>query len=282
MLIPDDIRKSVVFLLYKNKDKILTLAGTGFFVALEIEKILFVNLITAKHVIVNISRYSIDGKVIIRINYKKGGYQNIEVNVDEWKEHPTESSSVDVSVLTCAPSIEMYDIRFLPTTMMATNEIVKRESIGPGDEIFITGLFVNHFGKTRNIPIVRVGNIALMPEEKVNTKIFGSIEAYLIEARSIGGLSGSPVFVNIEGIRKGQWVLGKQSLYLLGLIHGHWDIMEKAFDESKEDVSDVGNINMGIAIVVPATKILEVINQPMLMEKRQKFLEQNKKEKNLL
>jgi hypothetical protein len=49
------------------------------------------------------------------------------------------------------------------------------------------GLFSEHQGAERNIPIVRVGNIAAMPEEPVLTTSWGAIDAYLIEARSIGG-----------------------------------------------------------------------------------------------
>lgn len=48
------------------------------------------------------------------------------------------------------------------------------------------------------IPIVRVGNRASYPEQHVHTLDFGEMDAYLIEARSIGGLSGSPAFCYAE------------------------------------------------------------------------------------
>jgi hypothetical protein len=59
-------------------------------------------------------------------------------------------------------------------------------------------------GRKRNIPIVRTGNISMIPSEKVpgiQIRRGESVESevYLIEARSVGGLSGSPVF--IRGIR---------------------------------------------------------------------------------
>jgi len=278
MLIPDEVRKSVVFLLYVNKKQQLNLAGTGFFVSVQPDEFdgrTFVYLITAKHVIVAVRQHSIDGNIIVRINDRNGGQQTIAVHESVWKEHPTDSS-VDISVLNWAPKEDVFDYLTLPETMLATDEIIKRESIGLGDEVFITGLFVSHFGKARNIPIVRVGNIASMPEEKVDTSTFGSIEAYLIEARSIGGLSGSPVFVNLSGIRGNQ--IRNNVLYLLGLIHGHWDTQEKAIDGLKEDNSG-GNVNMGIAIVVPSTKILEVINQPIFAEIRKNVMNDYKKAK---
>jgi hypothetical protein len=70
--------------------------------------------------------------------------------------------------------------------------------IGIGDAVFITGLFSHHPGKARNLRVIRVGNIAAMPDEPVKTQR-GEMEAYLIEARSLGGLSGSPVFVRPVG-----------------------------------------------------------------------------------
>ena len=70
-----------------------------------------------------------------------------------------------------------------------------------GDEVFVVGLFRHRHGTQRNIPIVRVGNLAALTEEKVATNDFGLVDAYLIEARSIGGLSGSPVFLNLWVVR---------------------------------------------------------------------------------
>ena len=81
--------------------------------------------------------------------------------------------------------------------MVATDKVINDNAIGVGDEVFLTGLFANHIGQQRNLPIIRVGNIALMPEEPVQHPSLGPIDAYLIEARSIGGLSGSPVFVHL-------------------------------------------------------------------------------------
>jgi hypothetical protein len=120
-----------------------------------------------------------------------------------------------------------------------------------------------------------------MPDEKVDTNTFGSIDAYLIEARSIGGLSGSPVFVHLGIVRNIQGQIRHASnptgiFYLLGLVHGHWDIPENATDNMTEDISG-GKINMGIAIVVPAVKIFEIINQPKWIEERQAVMEEGKK-----
>jgi len=41
------------------------------------------------------------------------------------------------------------------------------------------------------------GNIAAMPEELIEVRDFGMMQAYLVESRSLGGISGSPVFVHV-------------------------------------------------------------------------------------
>jgi hypothetical protein len=281
MLIPDEVRKCVVFLMYRDKNQALNFAGTAFFVGIQNEMYSFPYLITAKHVIVKIKQESSDGNVYIRINDKQGGSKIIGTESDRWSEHPTDSS-VDVSVLMWAPPLDEFDYLMLPEAMMATEEIIHTESIGLGDEVFITGLFFSHFGKSKNIPIVRVGNIASMPEEKIDTLTFGSIDVYLIEARSIGGLSGSPVFVHKDIIKNvdGQLMMSSNPFgiqYLLGLIHGHWDIAMDSADGMIEDANE-GAVNMGIAMVVPAVKIIEIINQPKWIEERQSHVDaKNKK-----
>jgi hypothetical protein len=50
-----------------------------------------------------------------------------------------------------------------------------------------------HEGRQKNSPTARFGNIAQMPNEPVIIKRFEQ-ECFLVEARSIGGYSGSPVF----------------------------------------------------------------------------------------
>jgi hypothetical protein len=153
--------------------------------------------------------------------------------------------------------------------MAVTQEIISKEQIGLGTEVFLVGLFAHHFGKRKNIPIVRVGNISAMPEELVETRM-GKIDAYLVEARSLGGLSGSPVFANLGVVRMhdGQLQMrtGDPFLYLLGLMHGHWDLRVSEIDDDVVDNTGIQRVNMGIGIVVPAQKIIEVINQPRIVQ----------------
>ena len=271
MQIPEEIRKSVFFVLFLTKNG-YKLAGTGFFVSMPVPddpNRTFIYLITAKHVIVEAKRASIDGKIWLRIN-TKSGFEYVVTEGSAWQTH-SEDYSIDAAVLSWAPDSTHFDYLTIPISMIANEDIISKEAIGIGDEVFLTGLFVNHHGKKRNIPIVRVGNIAAMPEEPVTTRLFGDMEAYLIEARSIGGLSGSPVFVYLPGMRviSNKVEMKGRTFYWLGLMHGHWDLPILKEDMVVEDNVSKETVNMGIGIVVPASKILEIINSSFFIKLRE-------------
>ena len=78
--------------------------------------------------------------------------------------------------------------------MLATEKFIHDENIGPGDEVVLIGRFINIEGKERNIPSVRFGHISQMPIEPLEYE-GKSQESFLCEIKSIGGFSGSPVFL---------------------------------------------------------------------------------------
>ncbi len=159
--------------------------------------------------------------------------------------------------------------------------------------MFITGLFAHNVGDKRNVPIVRMGNVALMAEDPIPAHDYRMI-AHLIEARSIGGLSGSPAFVRqtislgfadpkefdekelYRQLQPGEspptsaklFVTALGGFYLFGLMHGHWDIAASQKNQVLITEDQTGKVNMGIALVVPATQILETLNQPELVAMR--------------
>ena len=280
MLVPEPVRKCVLFVLYNDKDGKKQVAGTAFMVGIKDKEfgLAFGYCVTALHVLAKIYRDSADKNIILRVNLKDGGFEERVIPYDEWQKHPKDVS-VDVAVLDWFPSPVKYDIALIVIESAVDQTVIEGEKIGAGDEVFITGLFVNHTGKNRNLPIVRTGNIAMMPEEKIHVGGFGDIDAYLIEARSIGGLSGSPVFVQkapVKVVDKELYVSQVDHIYFwLGLIHGHFQVEPK-----KEVVNDLAaeeaQINMGIAIVVPAIKVIETINQPLFKERRDERIQQER------
>lgn len=269
MLVPDEIRKCVAFVCARFKDEIRP-CGTAFLFATPIPQTdkIWTDVVTAKHVLAGIRTHSSDQKVLLRFNLKNGGHTLVETDVEQWVLHPDKSVDVGINALRISPD---FDVKFLSESISVTPDVIEKHGIGIGDDVFITGLFVNHYGAERNIPILRVGNIAAVPGEPVKTQM-GPMEAYLIEARSIGGLSGSPVFVYLDPLRQGMGPKGSilvssgagpvgGSFFLLGLIHGHYDVPAVLDLDGAEGLREKA-INMGIAIVVPVTKIIETINQP--------------------
>jgi hypothetical protein len=280
MRIPEDVRKCVAFLEY-NDNSGFHLAGTVFFVTMPSvnqPNHYFRYAVTARHIINMIEGKTIDGGVYLRLNSRDTGTDRVMSNIEDWYMHPSDDL-VDVAVMPIS-SEKRIDWLFWPVVGFATNVAVKENEINVGDDVFLTGLFYRHTGTMRNVPIVRAGIIAAMPEEPVKTGL-GETEAYLIEARSINGLSGSPVFVRPESnygrnlktedpYTLGRWDGRVGSFWLLGLIHGHWNVDASDIDTIVADKADTEYINAGIGVVVPAQKIFEVIEQPRLEELRKR------------
>jgi hypothetical protein len=278
MRIPDEIRDCVVFL----GKRVMRVGGvqediwggTGFFVVVPSEMLpnqrVYTYLVTAKHVVDALEKEY--GDTVLRVNTKDGGSGTAIISSnDHWYFHP-EPDRVDVAVTPVDLSGQQIDQRYIPAEMFLTDEAIKSNSLGVGDEVFMTGLFSHVTGKERSIPIVRMGNVAMMPNDPVPVSYgAGEMEAYLIEARSIGGLSGSPVFVRDTFNTYAN--AASVPHYLMGLMHGHWKV--PAGDINIAPIGDLAGtnepINMGIAIVVPAKKIMEVLTMPTLRARRAKM-----------
>lgn len=264
--IPDALLKCVAFI--SGTDPNPLYIGTAFIVGVAGQYgNAYTHAVTAKHVAVNF-----EGKGFrLGVNFKDGQAGWLESNL-QWWYHPTEADAVDVAVTPFVAS-ERTDVEYVPEGIFTTDERIQRYHIGVGDEINVIGLFTKFFGSTKHIPIVRTGNIAMMPTDKMPVNDGESeTDVYLVEGRSIGGLSGSPVFVrhtvSMDSIaaKTGEFqrISGVSQLHLLGLIHGHWDVRNGG-----GNVQAAETVNMGIALVIPAQKILEVLYHPGLVKLRE-------------
>jgi hypothetical protein len=273
---PDNILNCVVFLGART-DRGLIYGGTAFYVAATQEgddSSDYVYLVTAKHNLTMAVEHSKDGKILIRPNWRDPNKTApIETTRKQWVDH----DDADVSIL----DIQLEELAYsaVADSMILTDETRDGDGIGIGDELQIIGLFVQHRGINRNVPIVRTGTIAAMPDpdELVDTGL-GPMEAYLAEVRSLGGLSGSPVFVVVPpGRIKRSAPYTHFATHLLGVIHGHWDV-----DVSETDYAagtEKEKINQGIAVVVPSAKILELINAPKEQARRKASWEDMEKKR---
>jgi hypothetical protein len=296
--IQPEMRQCVCFV-YANTRGELKPVGTAFFLGLPVKGVIFTVVVTALHVVANAQAYSTDGKTFLRVNTKDGGFRMVEVEAKEWIRPDLSEEIVDVVFCQWAvlPGASDFDVIRVTTDLAATADVLAAEQIGVGSEAAFAGLFVNHYGRRRNEPIVRFGNISAMPGEPVATEV-GDIEAYLVESRSVGGLSGSPVFVDVgvfrveDNVRNYRHGDGKV-VYLLGMMNGHFraptkktvitgddssdgtpssehppdeaTVVDVRADEARPDIGLADEyVNMGIAVVTPIDKVVKVIQESQL------------------
>ena len=204
----------------------------------------------------------------MRLNTKDGRYDVISANQTDWIHHP---SSDDVAIFPLGLS-EKFLFSFVLDDMFISHDVISQYNIGPGDDVFIVGRFVNHEGKQRNIPSLRFGNISMMPWEPIKHPTRGILmESFLVEARSISGYSGSPVFVYIPPFarRPERTSINSQAYgpWLLGIDWGHIPVKEVVKEKAApgEDEREVPEgwwvrYNAGMMGVLPAWKLLELLN----------------------
>jgi len=232
---------------------------------------------------------------VIRLNRRDGTVEYVESTAEKWFPHP---DGDDVAALPIA--VRYLDLRVwnIGVNEFVTPKIIYDEDIGIGDDIMMIGRFVNHEGKQKNSPAVRFGNIAMMAEEKIVTPTGLAQEAFLVEVRSLPGYSGSPVFVyspcamfDMSMRRKGQDrnlaytpkfgemppevyfdAMNPKGPFLLGIDFCH--IPRKAHvldaDGNKLDEKWYVEENTGMAGVIPAWKITEVLDLEELKSMRDK------------
>ncbi|MFZ0735220.1 MAG: hypothetical protein WAM79_23080 [Candidatus Sulfotelmatobacter sp.] len=252
--------------------------GTGFFVSVPCEHpemqakgACAVYFVTAKHVLDELK----SKEIFFSVNKIGGGKTTIEGIIGKrWWYHPTDGSA-DVAVAQVWPS---YDADLISVSILQFGlpELLASVNVGIGDEVYSTGLFAPVDAEHQNVPILRQGNLAMLPAQQIQTEL-GYADMYLIEARSLGGISGAPVFVRptiefkVPERRTGKAfdVFGAGlGVILLGLMHGHWDVKESEMNKARFIHDRQRGVNMGIAMVVPALKILETINQEALVKMR--------------
>lgn len=292
--IPDTVLKCVTFI-GRKEDETIEYRGTGFFVVVEHNEegtgFEFGYLVTAKHIADAIEK----SPFYIRVNLRTGIAEDVLMNdvgrPTAWYRHPNDPDA-DIAITPVRIPQEV-DALSIPCKEMIINE-TKREdlAIGIGDEAFLIGLFSRLKGETKNIPISRIGNIAMFPDEKIPARDHQGrvrkIRAFLVEARSIGGLSGSPVFARpttyLRGVvRTGTNTPGiltaySSEFYLIGLVSAHWDIDPADINHHDPKII-TGGVNLGFAVVAPSYQILDILESDELIQMRKQAAKKAVEEK---
>lgn len=270
-VIPADVKNTVFFIFVKNEKGELLPNGTGFLVSVKGEKEpqrLFGYLVTAKHVLKD-NNGNFYTSVFIRLNKRDGKAELIEFRLDGNKIYTSADDAVDIGVIPAWPDESRYDFKVIPDELLITKEIFDKENITEGDEVFFVGLFTQYFGDQKNIPVTRFGRVAMITDEKINWD-GKMMDLYLLETQSFGGNSGSPVFFYLNQTRQpGSIILGAPKLFLAGVMQGTF------LDAQKIRVIETQNVefsvqNAGIAAVVPAYKLREILFSDELVQMRRK------------
>lgn len=273
--ISDEYLESVIYLYPSAEDAEAgtNVGGSGFLVGYKLANV------PGKHIVYGVTNaHVVDaGCTTVRANTKAGGVRIDELSDKRWVRHP-DGDDVAVCVMS---NLEEIRFRTIGQDYFLTREKMAELNIGPGDFVFVAGRFINHEGKQRNLPTARFGNVAQLPWEKVRqsgrqTKTgYFDQESFLVEARSIGGYSGSPVFTTLNpdwnrnlapgvDLHKGnQW-------WLLGVDWGHILDWSPVCDGSgrPNHYGQKVQTNTGMMGVVPSWKLAELLEVKELRDHR--------------
>lgn len=241
--------------------------GTGFLLGWPVADtgLLAMWVVTNRHVIEE------GGHWTVRVNRKAGGVESIDTTDEEWIFSPDS----DLAVRPILLSQDIHGFSYLTKDWLISKEWYDALDVGPGDECITIGRFIGHDGRAKNYPTARFGQIAQNPNEPV--KLGGKMqECFLIESRSIGGTSGSPVYLHLDPVyhRPGisgntapdGTVLGKghfpTTLWLLGICFAMAPLWQKVCDSHGVEIQSDFKValNTGMMGVVPAWHLLDLMD----------------------
>src|ERR1019366_345468 len=207
-------------------------------------------------------------RLFYRVNNKKGRSEDVPFKYKEWIFHP----STDVA------ACEAHFPSRIPFNPIPFGQ--SSVNVEPGEDMFFVGLFEQFPGENSVSPIIRFGKICLpkteVPIAYAPTKKCKKVEAYLVEAWSWGGESGSPAYSHYDyrcdedpeydfprrGVRKSRVTASQVEPPLLGLLSGQFYAERPVTKHGVATPLDASTAT-GISVIIPADKIHE-----LLMDKR--------------
>ena len=290
VLISEDARRSVVFIGDDNPKFVAR--GTAFFVITD-GPAQAGYLVTAAHIARDLA-----GPFKFRANDRSGAGHDEVVSAGSWLFHA--DPTVDIAVLRLdVPQhlgVRPYELKYVLDERRRVEK-----GIGHGSATYTVGLF-NRLGERDKItPVTLTGHIALLPDdEKIPvqdwTKKTGTVrvEGYLIQSASVGGVSGSPVYVcrpvpvqklvydRDSPLYSGMDPQAYGAVFLLGISQGTWFVDPETIEsELLMQIASLrsrsgGSINptervqlcLGMSITVPGERLLDIIDSPSEQARR--------------
>lgn len=267
-----------VFYLYHSRDDAIAgtkFGGTGFFLSIEQDGHRFCYAVSNWHVAVQ------GGASVIRVNTLNSGTDIFEFEPHDWHFIP---GGHDLAVAATPLDATKHDFSYINSRMIAFDRHIEQAGIGPGDDVFMVGRFIDHDGGQTNVPAARFGNISVMPQPIEQPTGAKHLKSYVLDVHSRTGYSGSPVFVyRTDGSDLTGFAVRTthQFVMLLGVLWGQFpERWEIAFDPTIQDqiVRLKANANFvkgmsGMTLAIPATAILELLETPKLKEQRREIFE---------
>jgi hypothetical protein len=214
----------------------------------------------------------------VRFNLRSGGFDVKAIGADEWTPHQDGDDVAACEII--QHEAHKYASANLP--IFLTPEVQAVRNFGPGDEVFFIGRYVDHAGRAHNEPVVREGIVSGFPSEPISQRPERDFdqESILVEARSLSGFSGSPVYVTRTGVieRSSDFAgapavstSSERPVYLLGIDWGHHPWREPVMKEGQPIKDLYIDSNSGMMMVVPGAKIRSLlVEHPALIKKRRK------------
>jgi hypothetical protein len=248
--------------------------GSGFLVGVPVEPALNhsqLYAVTNSHVIE-------EGFPVVRVNSKDGGIKTFPLTESSWIYHPTHDD-VAISPIDLDRDVHKYKYITPDDDFFITRKNAERLRLGAGDEAFMVGRYLGRDEKQSNVPIVRSGHVAsgepAIIDQEDGRKKFPRFpqESYLVEVHSVSGFSGSPVFVWIPRDRINAPTNAELKARHRKLVH------ELGIGPSEFFLGiDWGHVPGGMAGVVPAWKLNDLLYLPEVIELRKEQEEKRRLE----
>ncbi len=275
MYAPLDIHDQIGFLCidHRSKGKITKVpVGSCFFVCVHNHErnCIFAYLVTAKHVWGTFKDKRLS---YVRLNKVKAiagetGVAYIQLPKTGWIFHS--DPAVDLAVLPWAASTGSANYKFVYSEfneIAKTEETMKKEGFfwppKQGEDIVHAGLLLNYHGREQNFCVVRRGHVALVTSELINSW-YGPANYHLIDLQAYPGHSGGPVWVLYPTKQTGV------TMFLLGVLVGAYPELQETLQIQRAGLKKIEYYSLGISMVVPSSKIIEIINSPKMEEMRKR------------
>jgi hypothetical protein len=219
---------------------------------------------------------------VVRLVKEDGQPSVLPGTAADWQSHP-DGDDIAIRSLGALPGDELW---YIQDELHLTEADLSPQAIGPGDDCLMVGRYINHDLRQFDRPVLRFGNLAMLPEIIRQEKRGFDQESFLVDMRSHAGFSGSPVYVYYETLlardllpdkaqdmdydafRDATWSTGIGQLWLLGIDWGHLPIRGDVLDDQKRRIGRM-EVNGGMTGVVPAWKLTDLLNEPAVKMARE-------------